>query len=313
MRTRIVPIALAGCLALAACGGGDDDGDSTTTTEAPTEEPAESVDSTTTTTAAPESTTTTTTTPELVVEGATVVVANASIVGGSAGRMTDELGQAGFTTAEATNSTERVTDSIVYYTDAEGAQAVAESVGVAMGGLEVRAMPDPIPTESGDLGDAQVLVLLGDNQADRTLEELSGAGAADEETDEADGESDESDESDEAGDATEAVETNGSTVVVANASGVSGSAGRMTDQLEQAGITVGEATNGVVQLADTVVHYTDAEGAQEDAETVATLLGGVEVEPMPDEIPTESSELDGEVLVLLGTNQADQALDSLNP
>lgn len=287
MRTRIVPITLAGILVLAACGGGDDDADTPTTTEdAVAEEPEE--EAAATTTAPAESTTTTTTTPELVTEGATVLVANASIVGGSAGRMTDELGQAGFSTAPATNATEKVVDSIVYYSDADGAQAVAESVGIVMGGLEVRTLPDPIPTESGDIAGAEVLVLLGDNQADRTLEELGGGG-------------------------TNNVENNGTTVVVANVSGVSGSAGRMTDQLERVGFTVGEATNGVVQLADSVVHYTETAGAEEDAETIAELLGGVEVQPLPDEIPTENSELDGDVLVLLGTNQADQSFDSLNP
>ncbi len=37
-------------------------------------------------------------------------------------------------------------------------------------------------------------------------------------------------------------------------------------------------------------------------------LGEIEVEPMPDEIPTETSELDGQVLLLLGTAQVDQPL-----
>ena len=55
----------------------------------------------TTTTAAP-----TTTVPPLVTEGATVVVANASGVPGSAGRMsTDARGAPGYTMAEATNAT----------------------------------------------------------------------------------------------------------------------------------------------------------------------------------------------------------------
>lgn len=273
-----------GGLLITACGGGDDV-ETTTTTEAIAPEPEPEIATTTT---APVEVTTTTTTPELVVEGATVVVANASIVGGSAGRMTDELGRSGFTTATATNSTEKVSDSIVYYSDAEGAQAVAESVAIAMGGLEARPIPDPIPTESGDIAGAQVLVLLGDNQADRTIAQLSGAGSP------------------------TVVETNGLTVVVANASGVSGSAGRMSNQLQIAGFTVGEATNGVVQLGDSIVHYTETEGAQADAEAVAEALGGVEIEPMPDEIPVESGELDGDVLVLLGTNQADKVLDTLN-
>ena len=38
-------------------------------------------------------------------------------------------------------------------------------------------MSTPAPTDSGDLGDAGVLVLLGDEQAGKTLEELAPAGA----------------------------------------------------------------------------------------------------------------------------------------
>ena len=34
---------------------------------------------------------------------------------------------------------------------------------------------------------------------------------------------------------------------------------------------------------------------------------------MPDPIPTESGELDGEVLLLLGADDADKSLESLNP
>ena len=40
---------------------------------------------------------------------------------------------------------------------------------------------------------------------------------------------------------------------------------------------------------------------------------GEDGEPMPDPIPTETGEIDGDVLVLLGTNQAGQSLESLNP
>ena len=36
----------------------------------------------------------------------------------------------------------------------------------------------PAPTESGSLGDAGVLVVLGNNQADKTLPQLAEAGSA---------------------------------------------------------------------------------------------------------------------------------------
>ncbi|MFT6291860.1 MAG: hypothetical protein ACJAR2_002470 [Ilumatobacter sp.] len=274
MFKRSVSVGLASVLLVAGCSGGSEASpDTTITTEAVEEAPA--------TTAAPPETTTTTTIASMIVDGATVVVANASIVGGSAGRMTDELGVAGFTTVDPVNATERIEASIVYYSDADGAQVVAESAAMKLGGVQAAPLPDPIPTESGDIAGADVLVLLGNDQADRTISELSGA---------------------------EAFVTNGTTIVVANVSGISGSAGRMSTTLDRAGFTVGDPTNGLDQLADSVVHYTDANGAQADAETLAAALGGVEVTALPVDIPTESGEFDGDVLLLLGTDQADQAL-----
>lgn len=285
MCKRAAPIGLAAVLVLAACSGGDDDdsGDSADSVAVTTDEstattaaPPTTDDTATTTTAV------TTTTVELVTEGATVVVANSSIAGGAAGQMTAELAEAGFTTGTATNGTDRLETSVVYYTDAEGAEAVAESVGVALGGVDVEAIPDPIPTESGTLEGAQVLVMLGNAQAARTLDELAGATA---------------------------VETSGSVVVVANSAGVDGAAGAMTADLELAGFAVGTPTNGLEPRAESIVYHTDAAGAEEDAELVAEALGGLDVEPMPDEIPTESGEIDGDVLLLLGTNQVGQRLE----
>jgi len=64
--------------------------------------PVDSVDDTTVDSIV--ETTTTTTEPPLVTDGATVVVANASGVPGSAGRMTEELAGVGFVTATAANA-----------------------------------------------------------------------------------------------------------------------------------------------------------------------------------------------------------------
>lgn len=120
-------------------------------------------------------TTTSSTLPPLVTQGATVVVANASGVPGSAGRMSDELAGAGFTMATATNSSGvSLEQSIVYYDPANAAALdVANSVARLMGGLEVETVPSPPPVEGGDLGDASVVVMLGTAQSDRTLEELA--------------------------------------------------------------------------------------------------------------------------------------------
>jgi hypothetical protein len=122
-----------------------------------------------------EATTTTTTVPR-VTTGASVMVANANTVGGSAGNMTKTLELAGYTLVDPVNASgANITDSIVYYDEAQAAaQDVANSVARDLGGLEVLVLPTPAPTENGDIGDAGVLVLLGDTEAGKTLEELSG-------------------------------------------------------------------------------------------------------------------------------------------
>lgn len=127
-----------------------------------------------------DNTTTTTTEPPLVTEGATVVVANASGVPGSAGRMSTELATLGFTMAEATNSTQSgLTASIVQYDPTiAAAQAVAESVARSMGGLTVEVVPTPAPVEGGALNGAGVVVLLGTDEADKTIAQLSAPTAA---------------------------------------------------------------------------------------------------------------------------------------
>ena len=147
-------------------------GSGTATTVTPTTDP------TVTTAPAPS------TTEPLVTEGATVIVANASGIGGSAGRMTDTLELAGFTMGEPTNSTgPQLEDSIVYYDPGiAAAQDVANSVARVMGGISVETVPTPPPVDGGSLGDAGVLVMLGTNQADKTLEEMSGTSAPSTET-----------------------------------------------------------------------------------------------------------------------------------
>lgn len=45
------------------------------------------------------------------------------------------------------------------------------------------------------------------------------------------------------------------------------------------------ATNGAEQRAYSIVYNTDAEGAEEDAELLVKALRGIEVAPMPDQIP----------------------------
>jgi len=163
-------------LVLGGCGGGDDDSaDSTTTTVAVTVAPTTTVSATTQATVAPVATTTV---PDFVTEGAKLIVANASSVNGSAGRMTDALAIAGFSTGSATNSSEgQLETSKVYYDPSNAdAEAVANSIRVALGGgaIQVLEMSTPAPVDTGELGDAAIVVAMGNDIVDKTLEELQG-------------------------------------------------------------------------------------------------------------------------------------------
>ena len=167
---------------LAACGGGDDD-DTTTDEDEETTTTVVAAAATTTTAAAATTAAPATTAPptvEYVTEGATVVVANASGIDGAAGRLSERLTAVGFVMAEATNAADSVgnlaTTQIYYDPAVEGALAVAESLKQAFGGGEIEVLEVAVPalTESGELGDANVLVLMGDDVADKSLEELQG-------------------------------------------------------------------------------------------------------------------------------------------
>ena len=183
----MIGVALA-ATALGACGGDDDDADSSSTTTTLSVATTDRATAATTTTAAAATTTTTTAAaPEYVTEGAGVVVANASGIDGAAGRLSERLVAVGFTVGPATNGTEsNLAVSKIYY-DPANAQAlpVAESLREAFGGgdIQLLEMGAPPPVESGDIGGASIVVAMGDDIADKSLEELQGrAPAAAEET-----------------------------------------------------------------------------------------------------------------------------------
>jgi hypothetical protein len=110
--------------------------------------------------------------------GATVVVANASGVSGSAAAMTQALQGAGYTMGTPGDATgEDLATSVVYYTEGDAAsQAVATSVAADMGGIATAPMPLPPPIEQG-LGGGTVLVMVGADTAQKTLADLNPAGA----------------------------------------------------------------------------------------------------------------------------------------
>jgi hypothetical protein len=178
----MIGVALA-ALALGACGGDDDDdADSSSTTS--TLAVATTDRATTTTTPATAATTTTTLAPapEYVTDGAGVVVANASGVDGAAGRLSERLVAVGFIVGPAANGTEsNLAVSKIYYDPANAqAQPVAESLRQAFGGgdIQLLEMGAPPPVESGDIGGASIVVAMGDDIADKTLEELQGRAPA---------------------------------------------------------------------------------------------------------------------------------------
>lgn len=167
---------VAGFLILRAITGGDDGGSTlpsgpgAATTAAETDE-----------TPLPPPTTepapTTTTEPPLVTDGAVVVVANANGINGSAGAMTEELGGAGFSMGSPTNATTGQLDStVIYYDpDIDAAQAVAESVNRVLGDdSSISQVGTPPPVQAGEL-EGGVLVLLGNDKAGVSLEELAPA------------------------------------------------------------------------------------------------------------------------------------------
>lgn len=119
------------------------------------------------TTSAPEQSSTTLTTT-----GFTVVVANASGVSGSARQMSTYLKSQGFEVEEPTNAASGVgqqATTVVYYLPGNelGAQSVASSMHLDP--TTVAAMPNPVPTESGSLGNASVLVMLGTDLAGKEI------------------------------------------------------------------------------------------------------------------------------------------------
>lgn len=120
----------------------------------------------------------TTTTVQFSTLGFKLIVANASGVAGSAGAMTLALQNLGFIAPPAVNlapgAAKRQKTGVFYTAGCEAnAQKVAEVLG---GNVDVAAMPTPVPTETGNLGDACVLILLGTDLAGKPLKGATGSG-----------------------------------------------------------------------------------------------------------------------------------------
>ena len=104
---------------------------------------------------------------------ATVVVANASGVGGSATAMAAELTAAGYTMAPVANSPgPELQVSIIYYLQADpAALPVAQLLAAQIPTAQTQPMPDPPPLDR-PLGAATVALMLGRDAAGRSLADL---------------------------------------------------------------------------------------------------------------------------------------------
>lgn len=110
--------------------------------------------------------------------GFKLIVANASGVAGSAGSMTLQLQNLGFIAPPAVNlapgAAKRQKTGVFYTAGCENnANKVAEVLG---GNVDIAAMPVPVPTETGELGEACVLILLGTDLAGKPLQGATGTG-----------------------------------------------------------------------------------------------------------------------------------------
>ncbi len=116
-----------------------------------------------------------TTVAQVVLTAFKVQIANASGVSGSAGLLTTEMQGKGYIVQPAINKSEitpKQTTTVVYYL--LGSEAAAAQVAKELGGVATLPMPTPIPTETGSLGEASVLILLGTDLAGKPLSILSG-------------------------------------------------------------------------------------------------------------------------------------------
>ena len=173
-----LPAVVTFALVFGACGGGDDD--ETSETAAPSSTAAVPIVTQPLVTAPPITVPTVTTPAPVayVTAGANVMVTNASRVDGGAGRLSERLAAVGFTVVTPGNYSLGQLDVTKIYYDAANpsARAVADSLKAAFGGgaIEVLELPVPPPVDTGDALGAGVLVAMGNDVADKTLDELQG-------------------------------------------------------------------------------------------------------------------------------------------
>jgi hypothetical protein len=171
-------VTAAGILLLGACGGDDDDSSTSTSTTLATEVTNAPTFPTNPPTLAPTTPPAAPTTVAYVTEGASVMVTNASRIDGAAGRMSDRLAAVGFTMVAPGNYSLGTIETTIIYQDPANPQAmaVAQSLQAALGGgdITIVEMGSPPPVDTGDALGATVLIAMGNDTADKTLDELQG-------------------------------------------------------------------------------------------------------------------------------------------
>jgi len=100
-----------------------------------------------------------------------IQVANASGIAGSAGDLSNKLTEQNYVVQPALNTapgTAKREKTGVFYV--AGCEAAAQDVAAVLGGnVEIGAMPSPVPLETGNLGEACVLILLGTDISNKPL------------------------------------------------------------------------------------------------------------------------------------------------
>ena len=100
-----------------------------------------------------------------------IQVANASGIAGSAGDLSNKLTEQNYVVQPALNTapgTAKREKTGVFYL--AGCEAAAADVAAVLGNtVEVGAMPSPVPLETGNLGEACVLILLGTDISNKPL------------------------------------------------------------------------------------------------------------------------------------------------
>jgi hypothetical protein len=111
--------------------------------------------------------------------GATVLVANSSTQNKVAKKLSTALESKGFVLAEPTDGADTIKDTLIQFKEGDAvAQAVATSVATTMGidPATITVIPTPVKlADPATLGDATVVVLLGDDKAGKTFEQMTGA------------------------------------------------------------------------------------------------------------------------------------------